>query len=425
MGISIKLPPLHKGVENRSSLDLKFSPECKDYSTGGQEAVIKAGARFNVVFAGRRWGKSMLALVKLLSVALRGGATWWIWPNQKMARNGWEFLKNMTKEIPGAEIRETEKRIMFGGRGYIQIISAHDPDAQRGSGLHLIVMDEASFMRRGLYMWEKVVRAALMENEGDCLFITSPNGFDWVYKLYMDAKTQEDWEGWRFPTWDNPYVPTNEVKEASQVMSLEAFNQEIAAMNFASSANVFGNIYDVATAETEGPKEGHEYSAGLDLGRHFDPTVLIISDESVYPKKQVYKGSWVNLQWDDIYRKVKKKIEKYNVDRIVIDSTGIGDAISEQWEEELGDKYEIVRYTFTTKSKTRLIRKYALALEKGNYILLNDQRLIGEHQDFEGKRNEQTLHVSYQAKTGHDDIVIASALCWHGMAENKIMMVMN
>jgi hypothetical protein len=437
MGISgdtvrIKLPPPHRGRKNREHLDARFGPK-ETYSSGGQLSVLIKNARFDVIFAGRRWGKSMLALIKLLYYALKGGGTWWIWPNRKMARNGWEFLKNMTRWIPGAEIREVEKIVMFGGKGYIQIQSAHDPDALRGTGLHYAVMDEISFMRHGQYIWRKIVRPALAEHQGGCMFITSPNGFDWVYQMWVEAHALDGWQAWRFPAWDNPKIPISEIEALSQELNLEEFLQEVAAQSFAGTDSVFGNVYEYAKSEAqETPIEEHIYTAGLDLARHVDYMALSISDGSIKDDErpnlkgsQIYLKRWKGLKWEHMVEKIIAPLEKYNVKLVTIDATGIGDVLAEQIEDALGDHFEVDLFVFSSKAKTQLIKDYALGLEREEYVILADDVSLMEHQDFKGRRNEQTLHITYEAQTGHDDLVIASALNFHVLQQERFVVAVN
>ena len=93
--IKIKLPPLHAGRENREMYDDIYGGR-ESYDFGGQIAVKKSGARNKIIYAGRRWGKSMFGLEENLEYALQLGFTWWIWPTRPNAREGWDFLKLMT-----------------------------------------------------------------------------------------------------------------------------------------------------------------------------------------------------------------------------------------------------------------------------------------------------------------------------------------
>lgn len=63
-----------------------------------QFKVLASPARFRVVVAGRRWGKTRLALVMLIVVALRYAHTrnWYAAPTRPWAKDvAWEDLKSL------------------------------------------------------------------------------------------------------------------------------------------------------------------------------------------------------------------------------------------------------------------------------------------------------------------------------------------
>ena len=81
----VNLPPLHTG---------------KLPGSGGQREIAEHPARFKVVCCGRRWGKTLLGVVLCLRTALPGGRTWWVAPHYKEAREGWNVLVTLARQIP-------------------------------------------------------------------------------------------------------------------------------------------------------------------------------------------------------------------------------------------------------------------------------------------------------------------------------------
>jgi len=98
----------------------------------GQIDIYRNPARFLVVAAGRRFGKSMLASVLCLRCAVRGGRAWWVFPTYVMARIGWRAIKRLVVQIPDAEVREGDKIVTLPGGGTIEVRSADNPDSLRG-----------------------------------------------------------------------------------------------------------------------------------------------------------------------------------------------------------------------------------------------------------------------------------------------------
>lgn len=423
--VKITLPPLHSGRENRTLLDEKYGGREK-YNFGGQVACAQAFVRKEVIFAGRRWGKSNYGMFRLFNSALQGGKTWWIWPSQPDARDGWEYLKEMCKQVPGNKIWEVDKRVSFSGLGSIQIKSAHEPRALRGRGLHHVVMDEASYMRHGKYIYGSIISESLMDYKGGVTIITSPNGYDWVFDLFRQAADHPSWTAFRFPTWDNPHIDVSEIEELKNdpMTSDEDFRREVAAESFASAEAVFGNFYKAAKAVPQlKPIPDHEYTAGIDLARLHDWAVVSVTDSTGFLKPgsdkkiliphQVHLERTKGLAWSQIVARFVNVLQTYGVDTVKVDSTGAGDPLIEQFEDEvyeIDENIAIDPFNFNKKSKGQLIKRYAIALERESYYILKDEASMAEHKNFEAKMNPDTKHISYSSGTGFDDIVITNAL---------------
>lgn len=398
-----------------------------EYNFGGQVTCDQAFIRKEVIFAGRRWGKSAYASRRLLSIALQGGFTWWIWPTKPDAREGWDFLKALCNKIPGRKVSEVDRRIIFANNGYIQIKGAHEPDSLRGRGLHHVIMDEASYMRHGEYIYSSVISKSLATYQGGVTIITSPNGFDWVYDLFTNAKDHPIWTAFRFPSWDNPTLPISEIEEMKNdpLATEEDFRREVAAESFASAEAVFGNFYKVAIAKSQDYIEDHYYTAAIDLARLHDFSCISITDSSEILKipHQVHIERVKTISWHQIAAKFVNTLKSYNIDTAIVDTTGVGDPVYEIFEEEISAIDEDIAldpFLFSPKSKEILIKAYAISLEREKYHILKEPWLMQEHNKFEAKLNPNTRRVSYAASKGHDDGVITTALNWKAHNERWI-----
>src|SRR3989304_1763613 len=86
----------------------------------GQAAVHEHPARFKVLAAGRRWGKTRLGVHECLDVASAGGRAWWVAPNYKMGEVGWRPLRVMGGKI-GAEVRRVDRHIVLPNGGEVTV----------------------------------------------------------------------------------------------------------------------------------------------------------------------------------------------------------------------------------------------------------------------------------------------------------------
>lgn len=194
-----------------------------------QHRVMECGSRFIVLVTGRRWGKTFFGVALCFSVALRGGRVWWIAPSYPMTRVGWRLIQQLAAQFPGAQINKADRIIDLPSGGSIQVRSGHDPDALRGEGLDLAVLDECAYMKREV--WTDAIRPALSDRRGRALFISTPKGGNWFADLYKIARERMDdqWYAFKFRSVDNPYLDAAEIETARTVQSDRLFRQEYEA----------------------------------------------------------------------------------------------------------------------------------------------------------------------------------------------------
>ena len=118
-----------------------------------QETVFSDDARFKVVAAGRRTGKSHLAAVALIANALngKGGKVFYVAPTQGMARDIlWDKIFELAGEIVEAS-NVNNLTITLAGGNTIYLKGADRPDTLRGVSLKYLVMDELAFMKADVW----------------------------------------------------------------------------------------------------------------------------------------------------------------------------------------------------------------------------------------------------------------------------------
>lgn len=257
--LELKLPPLHPG----------------------QQTVFDSKARFKVVCCGRRWGKTHLGVLMCIVVACRGGRAWWIGPSFPVAGIGWRLLKSIVAVIPGVEIREADRMIVFPNGGVVQIKSADRPDSLRGESLDFVVFDEVADIKEDA--WYEGIRPALADKQGSALFIGTPRGQgNWFYDLFLRAQadTTGTWAWWQLPTISNTAVPTlpAEVEEARKDMHPVQANQEFDAEFVTSGGTVFQTNWQ-KWYQLVGPQHAYDQQSSLVLldKEHVYETVSLAS----------------------------------------------------------------------------------------------------------------------------------------------------
>ena len=200
--------------------------------SNSQDIVAKNPARFRVVVAGRRFGKTHLSIRELCYHAKDPGKdVWYVAPTYKMARQiVWRKLKNKLQDLNWvAKTNETELTIILINGSTIALKGADNYDSLRGVGLDFIVLDE--FADIDPEAWYETLRPTLSDKGGKALFIGTPKGIgNWAYEIYQN--TQDDaanWQSFSFTTLDGGQVPEEEVQQARKDLDERTFRQEYMA----------------------------------------------------------------------------------------------------------------------------------------------------------------------------------------------------
>ena len=222
-----------------------------------QLEIFNSTARFKVVSAGRRFGKSRLAAWILIIKALQSESkdVFYIGPTFQQAK---DIMWNMLKELlHGTDLIETTHentatmKLVNGRR--ISLKGSDRPDTLRGVGLAYVVLDEYASMK--VEVWEQIIRPTLSDVKGGALFIGTPAGKNHFYDLYLEAEKDEDWEAFQYTSIDNPLIDPKEVEVARRTMSTQAFRQEFEASFVSFTGGIFKNEW-IKYDENE-PEEGN------------------------------------------------------------------------------------------------------------------------------------------------------------------------
>jgi hypothetical protein len=191
-----------------------------------QWEVYRSRARFRVLVAGRRFGKTHLALAEMLRAARgRGQVILYVGPNDQQAKRVvWDPLKELTRQWWAKPPNETEMRIDLIWGSTIYVTGAFKPDTLRGLGVDFLVIDESASQRPEA--WNEVFRAALADRQGRALLIGTPRGRDHFYDHFEYAKTDPDWAAFQFSTEQGGLVKATELAGAARQLDPESFRQE-------------------------------------------------------------------------------------------------------------------------------------------------------------------------------------------------------
>lgn len=217
-----------------------------------QSIVANDLHRFRIVDAGRRWGKTELSVeeMKGFAVARENGSVGYIAPTYQQARDiAWEKLKSSCSPMLEEKPNESRLEIIIRNQFYnskrqetitnsgilvpwlsrIILRGWESVENFRGQAFDFLVPDEVAMYRNFWIGWHEVLRPTLTDRKGHALFISTPKGFNHFYDLYNFELKDTNYKSFHFTTYDNPFIPVEEIEQARNEIAPERFAQEYMA----------------------------------------------------------------------------------------------------------------------------------------------------------------------------------------------------
>lgn len=206
-----------------------------------QMQVFTSPARFTVLVAGRRFGKTHLAATRAAARALdprndKRKPVFVIAPIATQAKLlYWQPLLDMLHPVldPRRPPQQNEGHIYLANGVMIGVKGSDRPDTMRGVGLWHAELDELADMKPEV--WESIIRPALADVKGTAGFIGTPKGRNHFHALFkyaaegVNGVRDPEWEAFHFDSTANPFLPPEEIEAAKKTMSSSAFRQEFLA----------------------------------------------------------------------------------------------------------------------------------------------------------------------------------------------------
>jgi hypothetical protein len=361
-----------------------------------QLKVLTEAKRFNVLDCGRRWGKSYLSVRVMMQSAFNKEPVAYFAPTYKLLEG--TFKELYSRFMPMITKKHDNQFIQIVGGGSIEFWSLENPLAGRSRKYKVAIIDEAAFNRNLWQSWTEAIRPTLTDLKGSAWFMSTPKGKNDFYKLWMRGQTNEpDWMSWQMPTITNPFIDASEIDAARRDLPELAFKQEYLAEFNDNVANPFGLDYiRICTGQLSNEPS---VCYGIDLAKSFDWTVIIGLDRfGVVSHFERFQRPW---------NETKEIIRRLPRGAIKIDSTGVGDPITEDIQRDRGDVHS---FKYTSTSKQQLMEGLAAAIHQRK-VIFPEGVIKAELESFEYQMTG--TGVKYTAPPGlHDDCVNALALAW-------------
>lgn len=443
--VELHLPAAHpKQGELINSFDARRTPEGKivfnpgtggfDYESYNKLPLAYPDLKFVVGACGTKFGKTYGCSILIARMAWENydSLNWWVAPSYKQSEMAYRLVKRLLPPDTFVEYKADLRLEIIQPDGKfhsaLEFKSADNDDNLRGFGVHFAILDEAARISQASY---ESVWTTMTQTDGRMVIISTPKGRNWFYDEYNkgdksilmpgDVDENPEWLSIRMPTWTNPYVKPQRIMTMQKNMPKDVFEQEIAARFMLESAGVFRGIencvkrglvdqYGLPLNET--PQGGQRYVIGVDLARKRDYTVIMVMD--TLRRHVVYFARFNDMSWAVQKRRIIEVSRMFNRAPVIMDSTGIGDAIVGDVE-NAGVK--VIPFIITNKSKQEIVEGLRADIEFQRITFPQWPVMLKELRQFEYEINSNG-NIKYSAPPGaHDDTVIALALANKGASK--------
>ena len=392
-----------------------------------QQRVLSEARRFNLLRAGRRFGKSTLGRHVLMHEALRFRPAAWVAPSYKYLLPNWREVCDTLAPVIVSKSEE-EKHLCIAGGGEIDFWSADGGLPGEGRSYGLVVFDECAMMGADLErLWTRSLRPTLADLQGGAWFLsTSKAASSYFNTMFTWGQSDRpDWRSWQLGTAANPFIPAEELESARRDMPAAAFAQEFLGDAVSFSGAVFTNL-EQAIIDAPLPEQyarcaqqrswmapemefftGCDWAgAGRRAGGDFTTFVVMAKDGTICAIER--------FKADFALQRVRLAglISRFRPAAVLAEENSIGAPMLSALR---ASGISVQGWTATNATKHKAVEALALGFEEGRvkiYDIENRAVLLAELMAFEGTSLPNGMTRFAAPSGGHDDLVVACFLAY-------------
>ena len=421
-----------------------------------QIEVVRSPHKNKVIVCGRRAGKSQLIGGELIRGAIipetittqKKSKQIIIAPTYKQTMIVYSKITELMRKAGvyddiEKEVKSPHPQIVFKNGSTIDFGSADNPTSLRGEAYDRVFLDEGEFIKMEAM---DAVRPLIYDTGAPMWITTTPWKRNFVYDFWKRGLAgDEDWGSFNYCYLDNPYI-TDEGKKEIEKDILEwgrdsLFVQAEIFGNYVRNTDCYFDMEDVQFCVVKGCAHGQphpkkKYVAGVDCaGEGEDRSVCVVLE--IDPIKQENRIIEIlSLDKNKPRQLVQMLIEvdeKYDLERLYIDKTGLGEGPSDWIGMEIGyDKVEDIRFSTVGKmdmfsnlrawiQKRKMKMVHGVMTEVPCLMLPDDKMLLREMTELRyEKMPNKTVKIHHpEGGKFHDDYPDALALACLWLKEEE------
>lgn len=309
-----------------------------------QKRIAASNARFKVIRAGRRFGKTIVktetmlvkAVMRAVAVARisKNRSVIFIAPTQKQARTiVWETFKQRLHGLGDFNESRLEIRLPTEDDGEATIFVGGWENRENYRGMPNVVhieFDEVDTMKGFFIGWQEIFRPMLIDTGGSAGFGGTPKkenpNLRRLEKESEKAENRGEWECFHFTSWDNPMLPREELEKAKSEMDIETYRQEVMAeyVDNAGALFHFNALVDVFSNTVT--KEDERYLV-VDIADDGSDKTTFSFWEGL---EEYTRGEFARLNTEGIIDKIREYAAEHRIpySHVVVDAIGVGAGVA-------------------------------------------------------------------------------------------------
>lgn len=298
-----------------------------------QKLIGQSPARFKVIRAGRRGGKTCFNIedCSYRAVSKNEQHVLYIAPTQKQARSiVWEDFKRRLSPID-AKFNESRLEIKVptaeGGSSNIYIGGWENRENYRGMRFHHVVFDELDTLKEFFVSWQEIFRPALTDTAGSATFIGTPKSESRnLQRLEKVSDEDSDYRSFHFTSYDNPHVLDSEIDKAKIELDPRTFKQEYLAEYLEDAGALFKYTALVDMFTNTITKDAEKYLIVDIADDGSDKTVF-----TFWEGLELYRiEKFVRLNTEGIINQIREyqAEERIPMSQTLVDAIGVGSGVA-------------------------------------------------------------------------------------------------
>lgn len=385
---------------------------------------------YNIVLKSRQLGISDFISGYGLDKAIQGEVSIIVSPSLRQSGNiiyyADKWLNKYKEYFYGLDnyiTSQNRSEITFKSGGSL-ISLPNSESTSRGIAADNIIFDEFAFFLHGSdeKIWESLLPSITTKKKKRVIIISTANGEgNLFYHMYKDKR--------RFPDFKRVFYHWTEragidVKTIKRNMDEYSWLQEYEGQFIGDIGSYFpyGQLRECINTELEYmsiedlKKLDTPLYCGVDIGKRVDFTAITIVTPVDGKLRVVYKKvlkTEEEKEWRNQYALLGQILETGKINRMYIDSAGIGEQIADEFSKT---RTEVIKFTFSNDNKAKMFPSFKKKLEEQFIEYPADNELINTLHMIE--RNQQGNLVSYGSdkrtdEYGHQDLAISLVLACH------------